>query len=78
MVSDIGYPPIPKMAARSFKSYLAYAGLMLAILGIIKNPNLTIFPILTGYIIFGLIRRMYRSTSMEKWKNKRRRKIVAS
>lgn len=78
MISDIEYPPIPKMAAGSFKSYLIYAGLLLAIIGIIKNPNLTIFPILTGYIIFGLIRRIYRSTSMEKWKNKRRRKIASS
>lgn len=78
MVSDIEYPPIPKMAARSFKSYLIYAGFLLAILGIIKNPNLTLFPILTGYIIFGLIWRIYRSTSVEKWKNKRRKKIAAS
>ena len=78
MVSDIEYPPIPKMADRSFKSYLIYGGFMLAILGIIKNPNLTLFPILTGYILFGLIWRIYRSSHMEKLKNKRRRKIADS
>lgn len=78
MISDIEYPPIPKIAAGSFKSYLIYIGLLLAVIGIIKNPNLTIFPILTSYIIFGLIRRIYRSTSVEKWKNKRRKKIAAS
>jgi CDP-diacylglycerol--serine O-phosphatidyltransferase len=78
MVSDIEYPPIPKMADRSFRSYLIYGGFMLAILGIIKNPNLTLFPILTGYILFGLMRRIYKSSHMEKLKNKRRRKIADS
>jgi CDP-diacylglycerol--serine O-phosphatidyltransferase len=78
MVSNIEYPPIPKMAAGSLKSYLMYAGLFTAIIGIIKNPNLTIFPILSGYIIFGLVRRLYKSSHVETWKKKRRKKVADS
>lgn len=78
MVSDIEYPPLPKLAAGSLRSYIIYAGLLLAILGLIKNPNLTIFPILTGYIIFGLLRRVYRSSHIERLKNRRKKNLADS
>ncbi|MDP2807934.1 MAG: hypothetical protein Q8O74_07350, partial [bacterium] len=78
MVSNIEYPPIPKIAAGSLKSYLIYAGLLLAMIGIIKNPNLTIFPILTGYILLGLVLRVYKSSHIERWKNRRRKNIADS
>lgn len=78
MVSNIEYPPIPKMAAGSLKSYLIYAGLLLAMIGIIKNPNMTIFPILTGYILLGLLLRVYKSSHIERWKNRRRKNIADS
>jgi CDP-diacylglycerol--serine O-phosphatidyltransferase len=76
MVSNIEYPPLPKLAAGSLRSYLIYAGLLLAVIGIIKSPNLTIFPVLTSYILFGLVRRVYKSSHVEKWKNKRRNRIA--
>jgi CDP-diacylglycerol--serine O-phosphatidyltransferase len=78
MVSDIEYPPLPKLAAGSLRSYLIYAGLLLAIIGLIKNPNLTIFPVLTGYIIFGLLRRVYKSSHIERLKNRRRNGLADS
>jgi CDP-diacylglycerol--serine O-phosphatidyltransferase len=78
MVSNIEYPPIPKLAAGSLKSYLVYAGFLLALIGIIMKPNLTIFPILTGYIVFGLIWRVYKSSHIERWKNKRRKNVADS
>jgi CDP-diacylglycerol--serine O-phosphatidyltransferase len=77
MISTIEYPPLPKLAAGSLRSYLIYTGLLLAVIGIIKSPNLTIFPILTGYIIFGLLRRIYKSSHIEKWKNNKRRDKIA-
>ncbi|MBI4726629.1 CDP-diacylglycerol--serine O-phosphatidyltransferase [candidate division TA06 bacterium] len=58
MVSPVEYPPFPKLAAKSLRSYFIYSLLVLAMIGLVIRPQLVIFPVLFLYIIFGLVRRL--------------------
>jgi CDP-diacylglycerol--serine O-phosphatidyltransferase len=54
----VEYPPFPKLAQKSLRSYVIYSLMVLAMIGLVIRPQLVIFPIVFGYILFGLVRRL--------------------
>jgi CDP-diacylglycerol--serine O-phosphatidyltransferase len=58
MISRIEYPPLPKLTAKSFRSYLAYLLLLLALIGIVMRPQYMLFPLVGGYILYGLVKSL--------------------
>lgn len=58
MVSRVEYPPLPKLAIHSFRSYLIYFLLMLAMIGLILRPQYIVFPLAMIYISYGLVKAL--------------------
>lgn len=54
MVSTVEYPSFPKLASRSLHSYVTYGIMVLAVIGLVVRPQLTIFPVLFMYLLLGL------------------------
>ncbi len=56
MVSRVEYPPLPKLTAKSFRSYLVYIVLLAAVIGLVLRPQIILWPLLLAYILYGLVR----------------------